>query len=213
MGGVNDVTVFLIRHGETPQHAENRYVGSATDAPLNGDGHRQARHLEPWATGAGLDAVLSSPLQRSRDTAAPAATAAGLSVRLDPRLVELDFGEAELLTGAEMRERFPDERAAFEADAYRNPLPGEESPAEATGRIRAVVDELGEGRYGRRVLVVSHGTLIRLLLCDLFGIDPGTYRLVFPSVRNTSGAVLRRSADRGWGLLAWNPPLIPELGL
>lgn len=210
---MNDVTVFLIRHGETPQHAENRYVGGTTDAPLNEDGRRQAQRLMPWAQRAELDGVVSSPLQRSRDTAAPAATAAGLTVRIEPRLIEVDFGRAELLTGGEMRERFPEERAAFEADAFRNPLPGEEPPSEATRRIRAVVDELGEGRDGRRVLVVSHGTLIRLLICELFGIDPGTYRLTFPTVRNTSGAVLRKSPERGWGLLAWNPPLTPELGL
>jgi broad specificity phosphatase PhoE len=202
----NAVTVVFVRHGETPQHAENRYVGRS-DVPLTERGHEQAAALAEWAKQAGLSAIWSSPLRRARETASPAAAAAGLEVQVDGRLVELDFGRGEGLTSKEMREAFPEARAAFEEDPYHNPLPGGERPALATARVREVLDELGGGVAGSKVLVVAHGTLLRLLLCDVFGIDPDRYRSAFPDVHNTSGAVLRLSPTRGWGLISWNAPL------
>lgn len=205
----NAVTVVFVRHGETPQHAENRYVGRS-DVPLTPRGHEQAAVLASWAKQAGLTGIWSSPLRRARETAEPAAAAAGLDVRLDDRLVELDFGQGEGLTSKEMREQFPEARAAFEEDPYHNPLPGGERPALATARVREALDELGNGAAGEKVLVVAHGTLLRLLLCDVFGIDPDRYRSAFPDVHNTSGAVLRLSPTRGWGLVSWNSPLRPD---
>ncbi|WP_197681594.1 histidine phosphatase family protein [Actinopolymorpha singaporensis] len=200
------ITVFFVRHGETPMHAENRYVGR-TDAPLTERGQAQAADLGEWASAARLTAVASSTLRRARETAEPAARKAGLTPLLDERLVELDFGAAEGLSAAEMRERFPRERAAFEADPYDNPLPDGEAPAAALARGRAALDELADGSHGDRVLVVAHGTLLRIVACDLLGIPPRTYRTVLPVIRNASGAVLRRDRAGHWGLVAWNPPL------
>lgn len=202
----DSTTVILVRHAETPQHAENRYVGR-TDVSLTDAGRDQAETLAGWAKRADLTGIWCSPLRRCKETAAPSVEATGLSVRYDDRLVELDFGEAELLTSKEMHEAFPEARKAFEADPYRNPLPGGEDPARAIERVCAALDEIGNGESGSKVLVVAHGTLIRLAVCELFGIDPGRYRNVFPAVANTSGAVLRNDPKRGWGLLRWNPVL------
>ncbi|MET9022867.1 histidine phosphatase family protein [Actinopolymorpha sp. NPDC004070] len=200
------VTVFFVRHGETPMHAENRYVGR-TDAPLTERGQAQADDLGEWAAAARLTAVASSTLRRARETAEPAARKAGLTQLLDERLVELDFGAAEGLSAAEMREQFPQERKAFEADPYANPLPGGEPPAAALARGRAALNDLADGSHGDRVLVVAHGTLLRIVVCDLLGIHPGSYRTALPVIRNASGAVLRRDQAGRWGLVAWNPPL------
>jgi broad specificity phosphatase PhoE len=200
------VTVFLVRHGETPMHAENRYVGR-TDAPLTERGHSQAADLGEWAATAGLTAVASSTLRRAKETAEPAARKAGLTQLLDERLVELDFGAAEGLSAVQMRERFPQERTAFEDDPYANSLPGGESPAAALARGRAALEELADGSHGDRVLVVAHGTLLRIVVCDLLGIHPRAYRTALPVIRNASGAVLRRDPAGHWGLVAWNPPL------
>jgi broad specificity phosphatase PhoE len=200
------VTVFLIRHGETPYHAENRYAGR-TDLPLTDRGHAQALELGEWAAAAKLTGIVSSPLCRARQTAEPAASKTGLDLVLDERLVEVDFGVADGLTAAEMRERFPAERAAFEADPYSHALPGGEAPSDALARGRAAVDELASGPRGERVLVVAHGTFLRIVLCDLLEVPPRRYRSAFPVIRNATGAVLRRTGD-SWGLVAWNPPLV-----
>jgi probable phosphoglycerate mutase len=102
-------------------HAENRYCGS-TDVGLTDEGQEQAKHLAEWAGHANLDAAWASDLSRARITAEPSATAAGVQLRLDPRLRELDFGQAEGLTIAEMAERFPDALAAFPQRPGHPPL-------------------------------------------------------------------------------------------
>lgn len=203
------VTLFLLRHGETAHHAENRYLGS-TDDPLNQKGFEQAAALGRWAERAHLTAIVSSSLLRSRQTAEPAVEATGLELDIDGRLVELSFGKAENLTGKEMREQFPAARAAFEVDPIAHPLPGGEDPLAALERGREAVTELAEKHAGGRVLVVAHGTLLRIVLCDLLGIQLSRYRTVFPSMANTSGAVLRHREDTGFGMLAYNPVLTPD---
>ncbi len=199
------VTLFLVRHGETAYHADNRYAGH-TDLALTDHGQSQAAELGEWAASAQLSAVASSPLRRARETADPPARKAGLNVLVDERLVELDFGAADGLTAAEMRDRFGPERAAFEADPYAHPLPGGEDPRAARVRGRAAVEELATSA-GDRVLVVTHGTFLRILLCDLLEVPPSAYRRAFPVIRNATGAVIRRDRHGHWGLLAWNPPL------
>lgn len=207
--GTTAATLFLLRHGETAHHAENRYLGS-TDEPLNDKGFEQAAALGRWAERARLTAIVSSSLLRARQTAEPSLQATGLEHGIDGRLVELSFGRAENLTGTEMREQFPAARAAFEVDPIAHPLPGGEDPLAALERGREALRELAEKHSGGRVLVVAHGTLLRIVLCDVLGIAPSRYRTVLPVVSNTSGAVLRYREDTGFGLLAYNPLLTPD---
>jgi probable phosphoglycerate mutase len=134
-------------------------------------------------------------------------------LRCDERLVEVYFGLAEGLTPAQMRARWPRERAAFERDPVAHPLPGGEDPHAAIARGAAALGEIVAGSPAvpgnpiGPVLVVCHGTLLRLLTCHLTGADPSGYRARFPSVANGSGAVLAYRADGRWDLLAFNPEL------
>jgi probable phosphoglycerate mutase len=198
--------VLLVRHGETGWQAEHRYCGR-TDIPLTARGREQAVRLADWAVRAGVTVVHSSTLTRARDTAVPVAGAVGVPLICDERLVELDFGLVEGLTPAEMRARWPRERAAFERDPVAHPLPGGEDPHAAIARGAAALGEIVAGDPSGPVLVVCHGTLLRLLTCHLTGDDPSRYRVRFPSVVNTSGAVLVYRPGGGWELTAFNPDL------
>jgi probable phosphoglycerate mutase len=176
-------SLFLARHGQTVWHAENRYCGR-TDVGLTDRGLEQARRLAGWASGAGLDAVYASDLSRARITAQAAADAVAVAVRVDPRLRELDFGDAEGLTIAEMDERFPDAVAAFRSDPATHHLPRGEDPHAAAQRFVAALVDIDAQFPNGRILVVAHSTAIRLALCTLLGIRLGRYRALFPAVRN-----------------------------
>ncbi|WP_017541092.1 histidine phosphatase family protein [Nocardiopsis halophila] len=197
--------LVVVRHGETVWHRENRYAGSS-DVALTENGVRQAEALARWAATAGLSAIVSSTLSRAADTAAPAGEAAGLAVAADPRLVEQDFGDGEGLTSREMRERLDGARERFELDPFRNPLPGSEDPVKATERGVAALADAARAHPGGRVLVVAHGTLIRLVLCRFLGMDAGRYRRAFPKVGNCRGARLRWEEGEV-GLLGFNEPM------
>lgn len=193
--------LVLVRHGETVWHAENRYAG-LSDIALTPRGIEQAATLAAWARGAGLTAVWSSTLGRARRTA----EATGFGVRLDERLRELDFGQGDGLTAAEMRERFPEARAAFEADPVAHHLPGGEDPREAAERFVVCLRDITAAHPGGRVLVVAHTTAIRLALCALLGVPLKDYRRTFPNLRNCAITEIRLEAGHT-AFLQYNSPI------
>ncbi|HEX2313874.1 MAG TPA: histidine phosphatase family protein [Thermomonospora sp.] len=195
-------TLYLVRHGETVWHAENRYAG-VSDVALTERGHDQAARLSIWAEKTGVDAVWASPLTRARETAAPAARALGLPVTVDEGLAELSFGMAEGRTLAELP---PDLVAAFRADPVDGAFPGAEDPRRAAARGSAALRRIAARHEGRRVLVVAHNTLLRLVLCELLGIPLRRYRTAFPQLRNCSPAELAVNGTTA-GLVALNLPL------
>ena len=197
---------FLVRHGETIWHAENRYAGS-TDIALTSKGEQQSLVLRDWAVNAPLTHLFASTMRRAIATATPTAQATGLSLHTDVRLREISFGRGEGLTSAEMKTQFPVEHAAFLRDPATHFLPGGEPPAEAVHRARTVLNEIGDQAGPQaRVLVVAHNTLIRLLLCDLLGIPLARYRDLFPRLNNTALTEIELTRESG-SLLSFNVPL------
>jgi broad specificity phosphatase PhoE len=104
--------LHIIRHGETIWHAENKYAGH-TDIGLTKYGHTQAKTLATWAIEINPDAIYSSDLTRAIDTAKPSALALGLEIIVDSRFREVNFGQIEGLTPAEMEGQFHDLRQEF----------------------------------------------------------------------------------------------------
>ncbi|GAA2073890.1 histidine phosphatase family protein [Actinomadura alba] len=195
-------TLFLVRHGETVWHRENRYAG-VSDVALTPGGHEQADRLGRWAEKAALDAVWCSPRSRARMTAAPAAAALGLALRVDNDLREVDFGTAEGRTLAELD---PATVAAFRADPVLGAFPEGEDPRAAAARAVAALERITARHPGGRVLVVAHNTLLRLVLCSVLQIPLSSYRAAFPQVRNCALTELRHDGGSA-ALLAYNVPL------
>jgi len=198
---------FLVRHGETIWHAENRYAG-VSEVELSPRGLAQAAQLARWASSAELSAVWSSPLSRALGTATPCAESAGLRLQIDARLRELDFGDGEGRTWQEMRERFPAAFAAFDIDPVANHLPGGEDPVAAVRRFVACLHDIADIHPEGRVLVVAHTTVIRLALCHLLGAPLGDYRELFPTIRNCALTEVRMTGRRP-ALLQFNVPVEP----
>ncbi len=199
--------LFLVRHGETLWHAENRYAG-VSEVELSARGLEQAAQLAAWASSARLAAVWSSPLGRALATATTCADAAGVRLQVDTRLRELDFGDGEGLTSHEMEERFPAAFAAFGLDSVANHLPGGEDPVAAVARFASCLDDIAGAQPDGRVLVVAHATVIRLALCHLLGSPLGDYRRLFPLIGNCALTEIRMTGRRP-ALLAFNVPAAP----
>ncbi len=199
--------LYLVRHGATVWHAENRYAGT-TDVALDPGGYAQAERLAIWASEARLAAIWCSPLNRARETAAPSARAAGLEPRIDERLREIDFGQIEGKTMAEAEQLFPEEIRRFKADPATYPMPGGEDPHQVARRAESALRDIASAYPQGRVLVVAHNTLIRLTLCSLFSIPLARYRTVFPTVRNAALTEIGL-ADENAALLQYNSPLEP----
>jgi probable phosphoglycerate mutase len=159
-------TLQLVRHGVTQHSVEHRFSGLHGEDPgLIELGRRQAEAAaEELARRGGTDVLVTSPLRRTRETAVILGEALGLPepIVVDG-LAEADFGAWDALTYAEVKQRWPDELAAWLASTEVAP-PGGESFADVRRRVeQARLDLLA--RFPRqRVLVVSHVTPIKVLV-------------------------------------------------
>lgn len=155
--------MLLLRHGSTAHSPERRYSGR-NELPLSKLGQDQADALAVRAGAiADIAAVLSSPLTRARQTAEAVATRLRLPIQELPALTEADFGAWEGLAGAEVRERWPQEFAAWLGPAGAAP-PGGESFDAVTARVRRARDEMIRSFAGQTIVVVTHVTPIKTLV-------------------------------------------------
>ena len=145
-------TVYLVRHGETAWSLTGQHTGR-TDLPLTPHGEEQARGLAGRLRGLHFDHVLSSPLERAWRTCQLAGL--GQGARLEPGLVEWDYGDYEGLTLAQIHQRHPG------WELFRDGCPGGESPTRISERADQMVARLRslEGR----VIVFSSGHILRVL--------------------------------------------------
>jgi len=168
--------LWLVRHGESignvaDAQAQQTKSGRLEldvrdpDVPLSDTGRGQAEALGTWLAGLPEDerptAVLSSPFNRALTTAQLATSGLGIRVRTDERLRERDFGAFDGMTGAGIREQFPDEakRRDLLGKFYYRP-PGGESWADVALRVRSVLATEGLRYDNERLVVVAHQAVI-----------------------------------------------------
>ncbi|MFC9759660.1 histidine phosphatase family protein, partial [Streptomyces sp. NPDC056921] len=76
-------------------------------------------------------------------------------------------------------------------------------------RGSSALRRIAEAHPGQRVLVVAHNTLLRLVLCELLSIPLGSYRRVFPQLRNAAVSEVR-IGEAGGALISLNVPCAPD---
>jgi len=168
--------LWLVRHGESmgnvaDAHAQRAKAGRLEldvrdpDVPLSDTGRAQAEALGKWLAELPEDqrptAALSSPFNRALTTAELATANLGIRVRTDERLRERDFGAFDGMTGAGIREQFPEEaeRRDLLGKFYYRP-PGGESWADVALRIRSVLATEGLRYDCERLMIVAHQAVI-----------------------------------------------------
>lgn len=155
----------LLRHGETELGGGLR--GSLDDA-LTDKGWEQMRaaviEQGPW------DRLVSSPLQRCARFAQELGTQLGLPVQLDKDLQELHFGAWEGQSAAALMETSAEALGLFWADPYSFTPPDGEPVADFSARVLAAIEQLHAAYAGERILLISHGGVMRLLLAQARGL-------------------------------------------
>ncbi len=162
--------LWVVRHGESTWNALGRYQGQA-DVPLSEQGRWQAAALAQRLAGQEFAAVYSSDLVRAQETARAVAECLQGQPPVCPefRLREIQVGELAGLTGAEIAQRFPDYLAALRRDPWHTPRPGGESMADLYARSAPAFEAIARRHAGERVLVVTHGGLVRVAVGLVLG--------------------------------------------
>jgi broad specificity phosphatase PhoE len=167
VGVASETRLILIRHGETDDNVGKRVAGWR-DSALTDRGRIQtelvaafvAEHYRPVA-------IYASPLRRAAETAASLARRLGVTVRVDPDLRELHFGDAEGLAIDQLSEQYPEilARAMNDEDDDVG-WPNGETRREFYRRALRAIDAIVNAHPGETVAVVTHGGVVSRLLAD-----------------------------------------------
>jgi probable phosphoglycerate mutase len=152
--------VYLARHGETEWSLSKQHTGR-TDIPLTENGRRQSERLRTLFAARPVDRVFTSPLSRAVDTS----RLAGFEqAEATDDLLELDYGEYEGRTTADIRKERPDWYL------WRDGTPGGETPAQVAERVGRLIDRLRH--EGVDVALFAHGHLLRALTARWLALEP-----------------------------------------
>jgi broad specificity phosphatase PhoE len=185
------VTVFLLRHGETAWNKSGRVMGR-TQVPLGADGIHQIKKIAPLVATLDLDAIYTSPLRRAVQTANVVAAGTKLPICRSEGLNEIAFGDwagryFDELIDNELYRRFIKSPAT-------TLLPGGETISDVQRRGLKVIDEAAQKVPGGRFLFVSHGDVIRAILCHYMKLPLNEYR----RLRVDNGSLSALQTDRRW---------------
>ncbi len=141
-------TIYLIRHCKAE--------GQEPDAALTEQGKQDAKALVHTLKDLGVDHILSSPYKRAVDTIRPLAEKMNLEIQRIEGLKERVLSDQPMDDWlVKLEQSFTDKDLAFE---------GGESSREALSRILNVIEEMLNNEEMNRVVLVSHGNLMSLLI-------------------------------------------------
>ena len=160
--------VLLIRHGENDYTSSKRLAGRLADVRLNDKGLNQAQGIVKYLEGQPIDAIYSSPIQRCLETAAPLAAAIGLSVVADDGFVEVDYGEWQGASLADLSKLPEWQLVQHYPSLFR--FPSGETLREVQSRAVAALERVRTTHPDQVVAVFSHGDIIRTMLAHYLGV-------------------------------------------
>jgi broad specificity phosphatase PhoE len=180
--------LLLVRHGQSTANAKGIWQGQM-EFPLSERGRVQAGLAGLGLSGEPFEGLYSSPLSRAFQTAEIIRDRAGFAGEVVPidGLSERNGGILEGHTWAEQEQRNPELAKKFlsipEEDRWA--LVGAETDEEVIARFDEALSSIRAlNPHGSRIVVVSHGGVMRAFLRKLFGPEvlPGAQRAANASI-------------------------------
>jgi len=160
-------TVYIVRHGETEWNFKKLIQGQS-DSPLTKEGVKQAKKLSKKLIKVKFDLVFSSDLLRAKRTAEIIIAEQKLEIATSKLLRERRFGKLEGKPVQTLR-AFDDLFAKLKHEeiySYKS-FPDVESDEEIVTRLITFLREAAITHAGKKILVVTHGGVMRAFLIKL----------------------------------------------
>src|SRR5918994_3432608 len=184
----NSRELILVRHGQSTANATGTWQGQM-DFPLSDEGRKQAGMAGLALSRETFYGLYSSPLSRAFETASIIGARSGFKGEIVPveGLTERSGGILEGYTWAEQEQRNPELAKKFLAipEEDRWALVGAETDEDVIGRFGEAIASIGARHPERsRIVIVSHGGVMRAYLRELFGPEvlPGATRAANASI-------------------------------
>ncbi|OQY21327.1 MAG: alpha-ribazole phosphatase [Desulfobacteraceae bacterium 4572_35.2] len=164
--------ITLIRHGALESDLDGCYVGHL-DVPLSNEGQSQARKLAERLTDQNIDCLWCSPALRAQQTVAPITEQLIRPCTIKAQLNEVNFGRWEGLTFKQICASDPDlvDQWAKYSDDFC--FPDGESQHHFQQRVTEIAQQIHNN--SGHLALVTHGGVIRALLCQLLGFTNQDY--------------------------------------
>ena len=186
---MKETEIILIRHGETEWNSQKRMQGHS-NSDLSSVGQAQIQALGQWMKNVPFDLIYSSDSLRAKQTAEAITQFSGHELQFDQRLREKNLGVFEGLTSEEARERHPEVFRLFKTAGSKYVIDEGESTQQLQDRALEIVNEIRIKHPEERVLLVTHGGLIRVVMKHSLGLsletptrflirNTGVFRLVW----------------------------------
>ncbi|MEC1721542.1 histidine phosphatase family protein [Schinkia azotoformans] len=181
--------IILIRHGQTDENKENRYLGHF-DSPLNSTGREQVEGLaESLKKLEARGICYSSDLLRAVETSKIICHAFSLDLKVYPDLRELHFGDWDCHTYDELNEKNSVGLHRWISNPFEYSPPNGETLTELGARVDRWVKQIIFSNGGEDCLVVSHGGPIRWILSKWLLHDESQFWNV-QNIRHGEGLIL-----------------------
>ncbi|AIF48271.1 histidine phosphatase family protein [Dyella japonica] len=174
-------TLLLIRHGEVEGITPPTFRGRLDLALTENGRHQIALTRDHLSRHWKLDAIYCSPLSRCVLTAGGIGSAFGLEGVTQAGLIDIDYGNWSSLPVADVEQRWPHEASFWKTAPHRFRIPGGESLQEVAARATDTLAAILDAHPQQTVAVVTHDSVIRVLLCHLAGLPLSSYWLFQPS--------------------------------
>jgi len=164
-------TLYLVRHGQVVGFEQLRAIGH-TDVDITEVGKIQMESLAERLRVVNIQAIYSSDLKRAETGARIIGRHHDVRHFIRPELRELYFGEWDGMPMVEINDDFPGEMERRRKDIknYRPPGGGE-NMTDLSQRVMPCFQKILEEQKGKEILVVAHGGVNRIILCNALGID------------------------------------------
>jgi broad specificity phosphatase PhoE len=197
-GGMGEIVV--VRHGQTEWSRGGQHTG-LTDLPLLPDGEEDGRRLRPVLAERHTRHAFFSPLTRARRTAELAGLFdGGIDTRIEPDLVEVDYGAYEGRTTKEISAELGRPWSLWKDGTAPGRTEGE-TLEQVAKRVDRVLDDVRPLLSDGDVALVAHGHVLRILTARWLGLGPEAGAL-FPLATGRYGVL---GHEHDWpALTGWN---------
>lgn len=155
---------IIVRHGNSIGNRDRIFIGQ-TDWGLSEIGEEQVRRTTEYLKNEKIDKVYSSDLSRAYNTVLPSAEMRGLRVHKRKGLREINAGEWETKSFADLPVIFKESYSLWQTDIGKCRCDGGESLAELYKRVKRTIDAIARENDGKTVLIGTHATVIRVMNC------------------------------------------------
>ncbi len=168
-----DIEIHLVRHGQD----EKNKLGGWSDNHLIEEGIVQINNLKNEIDD-NYDLFISSDLNRCIETSKILNEKLNMDITYDSNFCEINNGDLRNLTLEEFNNKYPG--LYFSSLKMDEKYPNGESPNDFYNRVSKAFINLIKNNKGKKILLVTHGGVITILLCLLNGYKYSNYLKIVP---------------------------------